>query len=334
MNESFRETESSANSSFSKVESLLLQGPNKLDPWVITPYHWPDLDGVACAVALEELLVQAGYRQVKAMIWQTPQIEASWVIKELGLSIPTLSLSGRESVILVDASDPADMPSFVDPTQVKIVIDHRAYHRLECFPDAVAQIEAVGAAATMIGEFFQHQSLLPTVKAATALYAGIASNTANFKAPSTTHRDLSVAHWLLGIVADGETFVQRMFLAKSDFTNLSMKEVIDRDLSSKALDVHGTPVAVAQLEVVGAEDLIRGRLEEMLISLHELKESRKAERIFLLVIDLNEDRTFFVFPDTKDRELLTPVLNLSDEGGFFAVDQTVTRKELMAKLTE
>jgi manganese-dependent inorganic pyrophosphatase len=243
-------------------------------------------------------------------------------------------LAGSENIILVDASDPVDMPSFVDPNQVKVIIDHRAYHRMECFPNAVAQIEAVGAAATMIGEFFQHQSLLPSVKAATALYAGIASNTANFRAASTTKRDLSIARWLLDIAPDGGTFIQRMFLAKSDFANLSMKEVIDRDLSSKPLNVHGTPVAAAQLEVVGAERLIRARLEEVLTSLLELKESRQAERIFLLVTDLNEDRTFFVFPNTKDCELLTPILSLSDQGGFFAVDRTVSRKELMAKLME
>jgi inorganic pyrophosphatase/exopolyphosphatase len=123
-----------------------------------------------------------------------------------------------------------------------------------------------------------------------------------------------------------------MFLAKSDFTGLDMKTVIDRDLASKAQNVCGIPTAIAQLEVVGAEALIRGRFEEIVDSLIELKVSRNAERIFLLAMDLNAGTTWFIFPDATDSELLKPIFNLSDKGGFFMADQIVTRKELLAKL--
>jgi inorganic pyrophosphatase/exopolyphosphatase len=163
MKESSLKSEGQTNLSLSKVENLFLKGSNKLDPWVITPYHWPDIDGIASAIALEEFLVQVGYSHVQAMIWQAPQIEAGWVIKELGLSIPDLTLSGNENIILVDASDPADIPSFVNPAQIKVVIDHREYHELECFPSAIRQIETVGAAATLFSEFFRNQSLVPSV---------------------------------------------------------------------------------------------------------------------------------------------------------------------------
>jgi manganese-dependent inorganic pyrophosphatase len=316
----------------SSVERLLLTGSAKSQRWVVTPYHWPDLDGIACAIALEEFLRRLGYRNVTAMIWETPQIEAGWALNELGISIPPLRLSGDESIILVDASDAADVPSFVNLAQIQAIVDHRQFARLEDFPGSVAHIELVGAAATLITEYFQHQGFIPSLTSATALYAGIASNTMNFKATSTTSRDVAAARWLLETAVGAETFVRRMFIAKSDFAALDMLTVIGRDLASKARHMCGNATAIAQLEVIGAEAILRTRLDEILNALADLKAARQADRIILLTMDLDQGTTYFVCPDRQDLELLTPVLDLTDRGGFFGVDYLITRKELAARL--
>src|SRR5690606_38334274 len=125
---------------------------NKKLPVVITPYHWPDLDGIACAYALTHLLKESGYQNVRPMIAQIPQEEALWVMNRYSIDFERIEkwISERrrdEQVILVDTSVPKDLSHGFPLDQVRAVIDHRSYGNLREFPSPCSWIEPVGSAA-------------------------------------------------------------------------------------------------------------------------------------------------------------------------------------------
>lgn len=303
--------------------------------YIVTPYHWPDTDGVSSAIGVAEYLQKAKGIAAQPMISQTPQKETIWVMNELGISLPQIEqIPHGTGVIIVDTSDPEDLPSIVDPTTVVAVIDHRAYHRAEAFPHATVQIEPVGAAATLVTEKFHRQLLVPSSDALKLLYAGIASNTINFNASSTTSRDRAMAQWLQdqGDRISMDIFVQGMFEAKSDFEGESIKKPIEDDLSSRLQEIAGVPSAVAQLEILEVAKLFRQRGEELYEALRQIQQERGAGRIFLSAIDINEGRNYFLFPDESDLGLVASVANLSREEDFIVSDKVITRKELIAAL--
>jgi nanoRNase/pAp phosphatase (c-di-AMP/oligoRNAs hydrolase) len=84
---------------------------------LITSYVNPDLDGTACAVAMEELLRSQG-QEAQAVIFGTPSLEARWLLETCDiLSPPDGSdlLRGEVSVMLVDVSDPNEINEVFDP---------------------------------------------------------------------------------------------------------------------------------------------------------------------------------------------------------------------------
>ncbi|BAY50634.1 putative manganese-dependent inorganic pyrophosphatase (plasmid) [Scytonema sp. HK-05] len=331
-------TESFAISKADVVEQYLLKA-NKEIPIVISPYHWPDLDGIACAYAMEEVMKLWGFSSVRAMIAEEPQREAIWAMNQLGISLPQISLEGYEDIILVDTSDPLDIPSFIQPHQVKAILDHRSYHTADSFPNAVAQIEQVGAAATLVAEVYLRHIPSPSREAVFLLCAAIASNTANFKSSGTTARDIMAANRLQELSSfdalEIEKFVADMLLAKSDFSNVPMIKPLGDDLSSSLQTIAGVPTAVAQLEIVCVQHLLLSRGDEIKETLHTLKTQRGAESIWLIAIDLNEGKTFFVFLSDHDKVLVGKVIPFQDNGFVNTIlDCIMTRKEVIHKLKE
>ncbi len=322
-----------------KVDPLNYLSVN--DAVVVTPYHWPDTDGVACAISVAEYLTRLKNITANAMISQTPQLETQWVMQKLEISLPQIDqLTNNVKLVLVDVSDPDDLPKSIIRESVVAIIDHRTYNRAAEFPNAKVQIEDVGAASTLVAERYSSSSLLPTVTSSILLYAGIASNTANFSTRSVTERDKKIAEWLKGVgeniytLGQGymDKFVLEMFKAKSDFQGIPLKELIGDDLSSRLQNIVGVPTAVAQLEIIGVRSLFRKRGTEIIEALKVLQVERGAGRIFMSAIDLVEKRNIFLFIRSSDIDIVNKAIDIKFDGEFYVSERVITRKELIAVL--
>src|SRR5579863_879304 len=135
---------------------------------VVLPRTYPDLDGVACAIAYAELL---GRKGTPAQAWFPTEgdTEAEFALKRSGGF--TLAESGAfrpdTRFVLVDACDLDGFPAEVPTLQVVEVIDHRQHvDPRQFFPNAVIRIESVGAAATIIAEDFRAAQCIPTASSA------------------------------------------------------------------------------------------------------------------------------------------------------------------------
>lgn len=315
-----------------KVIKYLFDQKNITVPTLITPYHWPDIDGIASMYSLEHLLRKVGYKNVRGMISQTPQKEAAWLMDRFNLSYPQIETTSLDQVILVDVSDHRDLPPSLPLNQVKVVIDHRLYTDLSCMPNATSWIEPVGSAATLIFSLYQQKGVLPDPQTALLLYAAIMSNTIRCRTRNTTPKDMQAAEILRNIGKPDAHFINEMFEAKSDLNGIPLLPHLDDDLSSKLQLINGERTAVAQLEIIGVEKLIHTRYDELALAMQILKERRGAEKIFLVGVDLIEGRTYFLFSDNKLKELVNKHFKLIKKNGYYVSEQTLTRKDVIYTL--
>lgn len=304
-----------------------------MKPILITAYVSPDLDGVAGIIAYSEFLNKTGRSAVAGLIGQAHD-EAKYVLKRFHIPSP-LSItdtSDYEQVILVDASELSGLAGKIAPEKVIEIIDHRKVNEADKFPNAKAQIELVGAAATLIAEKFKQNDIAISQEAAILLYSAIISNTFNFKATLTTDRDREAAAWLNRIAGLDESFWKELFTAKSDLSGPKLAERMDADFAWFTLG--GRKLGIAQIEIIGARKLVSERETEIVRTLSSLKEKMGLDFIFQNTVELEELKNFFVTGDDATQKLLEKVLDVRFSGQTAERKQLIMRKQIVPLLKE
>ncbi|EKD32738.1 MAG: hypothetical protein ACD_76C00156G0005 [uncultured bacterium] len=295
---------------------------------LVTSYVNPDLDGVAGMVAYAEFLQKTGKNAIAGM-FDDPQEEAKYVLKRFCFEYPQAltNTDNFDKIILVDASELSVLQEKISPDRVIEIIDHRLTHEVDKFPNAKVQIELVGAAATLIAEKFMENRIEISVKSATLLYSAIISNTVNFKAGVCTNRDKVAASWLNQFAKLSENFWKELFIAKSDFTGSSLFERIDSDLAIKELG--NKKIGIAQLEIIGVQNLIDDRGGEIIQVLEQIKAAENLDLVFINAIELEAGKNYFVATDAQTKKLLEKVLNIKFSGAVAERPGVLMRKEIL-----
>lgn len=299
-----------------------------MKPILVTCYVNPDLDGLAGAVAYAEFLQKKNQTAVAGIIgW--PHEEARYILDRFGLDYPDLieSAAGFDEVVLVDASDLNGLDGKIPPDKVIEIIDHRQVHEAEKFPNAKAQIELVGAAATLVAEKFMHNGVAISRPAATLLYGAIISNTLNFKAGVTTERDKVAALWLNRTAALPADFWEELFQAKSDLSGPKLAKRIESDLAQFVWD--GVKAGIAQIEMIGAEMLVEERLDEIVAILDKMQLEIGFDVFFLNLLELKDDKTILVASDLRTQDALSQALGAQFVGAVARLPRLIMRKQII-----
>lgn len=298
---------------------------------ITTTYDSPDLDGYGCALAYAELL-NSQEKNAEAHIWSTPHIEVQWMLKTFNITPAAGPVTDTKAeVILLDASEPGDLPEGLSPNQVIEIIDHRKVHGANKFKNAKSQIELVGAAATLVAERFQEADIKPSKESALLLYGGILSNTQNFTAIATD-RDKKMAQWLKKLSGAQDDLPRQMFLAKSDLSGKRLRETLLGD--KKIFKFGNNIVGIAQLEIIGADGLINSRIEEVERVLREIHDENLTDYTFAHIKDLDTSISNFICLDDKTQELLNDVPDTSWNDRMGTSNTFTLRKQIAAWIEE
>ncbi len=293
---------------------------------LVTSYTGPDLDGFACAFAYAEFLNATGIKSVYGFM-EIPHVEALYLVKkyEVPFVFDSVDPTLFDKIIMVDASDVTGIDQRINLEKVIEVIDHRKVNDQGAFKNAKIQIELVGSAATLIAEKFINQNISITKQSAALLYGAIISNTLNFKANVTTDRDKMAAVWLKNIFNPASDFVNEMFRAKSNIDLLNLKDRLEGDFAQADL---GKKVGIAQLEITNAELFLQKFTANVVTELLSLKERNNLDYIFLSVLDLDNEKNYFISPDGSSEEFLRQILNLDFVDHCAQRDGFIMRKEI------
>lgn len=304
-----------------------------MKPKLITCYVDPDLDGVAGAIAYGEFLQKTG-KDVFVGIIGKPHDEAKYILNRFGFKYPNIikNADDFDEVVLVDASDLNGLEGKISAEKVVEIIDHRKIHEADKFPSAKAQIEFVGAAATLVAEKFMKNNIPISMESATLLLGAIISNTLNFKGTGTTNRDIEAATWLNQVAKLPENFHKDLFMAKSDLSGDKLTERIDGDFAWFVLG--GKKIGVAQVEMIGVKKLIDNRSDEIVQALEKIKKEMNLDYIFQNTIELEDCKNYFVTNDDEAKIILEKVLNVKFNGIYAERDNLIMRKQIMPLLKE
>jgi len=145
---------------------------------LVISYVNPDLDGASCTVARAELLAKEGVVADMGLLGE-PLAEVLFMFSYLGLKMPEIfpDARGYENIYLMDVSELHMLEGRVPAEKVVEIVDHRKVNDLAKFPNAKAQVELVGAAATLVAERFKKAGFAPSKSTAALLYGAIVSNT-------------------------------------------------------------------------------------------------------------------------------------------------------------
>lgn len=302
-----------------------------MKPILVTCYVNPDLDGFAGAVAYSEFLQKTG-KNAQAGIIGEAHDEVKYILKRFGFAPPLqiLNADNFDKVILVDASDLNGLEGKIDATKVVEIIDHRKIHEADKFPNAKAQIEFVGAAATLVAEKFMEGKIEISKESATLVLGAIISNTLNFKGSVTTERDKKVATWLNKTAQLPDNFWKDLFMAKSDLDGEKLAKRIEGDFADFVFG--DKKVGIAQVEIIGAEKLVLERGGEIVQILEKIKKEMSLDYIFQNTIELEEAKNFFITQDIETQKLLEKVLNVKFVDFVAEKPNLIMRKQIVPLL--
>jgi inorganic pyrophosphatase/exopolyphosphatase len=166
-----------------------------------------------------------------------------------------------------------------------------------------------------------------SAESAILVYSAIISNTLNFKGGVTTERDRAAASWLEQFITVPANYWRELFLAKSDLSRSKLAERIEGDFAW--LIIGDKRVGIAQLEIIGAAELIANREAEMIMALTKLKTDLQLDYIFQNTIELEQQQNYIVASDQSTRQLLEKVLDVSFQGNLAIRDQLIMRKQII-----
>lgn len=295
---------------------------------LVTCYVDPDLDGTAGAVAYAEYLTKNG-SDASAGIMGEMHDEAKYIFKRFNFSFPIAVKNdvGYDSVVLADASDMKGLEGNIDPNKVVEIIDHRKVNEAHLFPNAKVQIEMVGAAATLVAEKFYNSKTEISKMSATLLYGAVVSNTLNFKATLTTERDVQMAKWLKEQAGLDDNFWKELFVAKSDLSGGKLKTRMEGEFAN--FEISGKRFGIVQVEIVNVEELVSGRLSEILENLKNIRLSNRLDFIFQTTIDLENGRNVFTTEDIEAQDILKSVLGVKFENNIAVREGLIMRKQIV-----
>ena len=295
----------------------------------------PDTDCTLSAIIL------ADYLNKKWIYSATPYIQ--WKLNKeteylLDLfSVETLKIAtsfpSGTIVALVDHNEEFQTLDNISELEIEYVVDHHKLHFSTSTPVNV-RMEKLCSTSSVLYKMYKEGWYEINQKIWKMMLAWILSDSLLFKSATTTKEDINIAEELKEVtwINDFEAFAMPMFDAKSDLWDISTEDLIKYDY--KEFVLNWTKAGIWTLETTNPGYAL-GRKEEILKSMHDIKEKDGLNFILLSVVDIIwEQNTSFVL-DWKDTKIIEEVFWEKVEDNLVNLKRRLSRKkQIVPDLTE
>ena len=286
-----------------------------------------DTDATMAAIALADLLTKTKQGKAAAKIADPPNRETLHVMKTLGIKKPgSFKAEKNEAVFLVDFNEESQSPIPFSDTQIEGLVDH---HKLNInfskeYP-IMFRVEPVGSSSTIVAKMHFDYGVRPEKKIASALVAGIVSDTLKFTSPITTDEDKKIGKKLAKIAGINiDKLADGMFKAKSDLRGMSGKDIITMDYKEFVFGNRKTGIGV--LETVNAEAPLKME-KEIRNALAAYKKERGLDLIFFGSVDIIKQITTLLLLGKEEEETAKLVFAKNISAGKMELPGVVSRKK-------
>ncbi|MCF6272097.1 MAG: manganese-dependent inorganic pyrophosphatase [Rhodobacteraceae bacterium] len=289
----------------------------------------PDTDATASALIWAWYLNEIKQKPATAYVLGAPNTEAAFVLKRWGFEAPEIltSIEAGEKVVIVDTNNPAELFPNISDADIRQVIDHHALAGgLSTKGPINITIRPVASTATVMMAILPSKAIDAMPDAIKGLVLScILSDTLEFRSPTTTPRDVSLAHRLakeLGItIAD---YAAEMFTAKSDISHFSDAELLRLD--SKIFEVDGKKFRVSVLETT-APKIVMDRKASLMASMADVAAEDGVDQVLLFVVDILDESSTLLIPNDTVKTIAEKSFNVKASDDTVLLPGVVSRKK-------
>lgn len=288
---------------------------------IVVSYVNPDLDGIACAIAISALEASSW----KSRLLGNLDSETIVVLDYLQLPTPGTVRDWAEvrSIWLVDTHHVRQLPTDLPRERVIHITDHHPRGDSEDFPNAVIQNELVGAAATLVAEKYFNRGIAIPAAISTLLQAAIVSNTLGFGAAATSDRDHRAFDRLSSANPLPATLTARMQEARRGILMLSTYAIVEKDC--KLFETSHGLLAISQVETPGALELLAR--DDLRAALRQLGTAKSAAAVLLNLVDTQANASAVVASSSELLGLLADKIGAEvDSQNVLRVGRLLQRK--------
>lgn len=180
----------------------------------------------------------------------------------------------NKNIIMVDHNEFSQSVNGIEKANLLEVIDHHRIHNFSTLSPIAFRNEIIGSTASIITSMFLERHVDIPENLAGLLLGAIISDGLNFQSPTTTKKDVELAHDLAEISKeDVDALAYKMFSITMNLPkNMSKVELLQRiEADMKTFDMNGSKVMISQVFILdlssirNIKDTIQEILEEMVI---------------------------------------------------------------------
>jgi len=289
----------------------------------------PDTDTVCCAI------IWAWYLSVHTTTKATPYAlgtlnkETSFVLNRWEVAHPAVleCVSAGDDVVIVDTNNPQELFENINETNIHTIIDHhKLVGGLQSGAPLTMTIRPLASTATVIHDLLGPVADTLPKDIAGLLLSCILSDTLEFRSPTTTPHDKSVAEKLatsLGI--DIAAYAQEMFAAKSDMSDYTDIGLIHLD--SKKFQVGDKNIRISSLETTTPEAVLI-RKDGLIAAMKEVVDKETdIDDVLLFVIDILKEEATVITYSELTKKIIATSFEVSVEGDTVVLPGVVSRKK-------
>lgn len=288
----------------------------------VLSYINPDTDGIACSIAMANLLSLEGEKWIPGAFGAIGE-ETLFVLKSLGISIPEVKIDLKKAIkiVLVDTHHKAQLPKDFPYDKVVAIFDHHPNGNDDLFPSANITNRKIGAAASIVAELYLKRDII-NVPMLRLLAFAILSNTLNFSAPSSTEFDHNIFEWICRIAPIEPEIVDRMFEQRSLVLKKDLYTALCTDF--KIFDTKSGRVGISQLEVYDLEKLID--ISGCIDALQRIASENNIGLCLFNGVDIKSRRSVVVAANNQTQELVKSLFDLDGCRKFQVFNRILLRK--------
>jgi manganese-dependent inorganic pyrophosphatase len=256
----------------------------------------PDTDSTGSPVIWAWYLSEVQGEAAEAVLLGEPNTEAAFVLKRWDVPKPRIidGVAAGQPVVIVDTNNPAELPAGINEADIRAIIDHhKLVGGLETKGPIDITVRPLACTATILHDLMGDDTAKMPDPVRAVMLSCILSDTLEFRSPTTTPHDRTVAETLarqLGISIPD--YAAELFAAKSDVSAFSDAELLRMD--SKEYTVAGKELRVSVLETTSPSTVL-SRKDSLMAAMTGVAKEDGADQVLLFVVDiLNEEATLLV----------------------------------------
>ena len=233
----------------------------------------------------------------------------------------------NKKIILVDHNEFSQSVKNIDKAQILEVVDH---HRINDFATSQPisfRNEIIGSCAAIIATIFKENQIEIPKNLAGLLLGAILSDTLIFQSPTTTKKDIEVAHRLAQTAGlDIDVFAKEMFSKSASSEKQTIYEMLIQDI--KYFDLNGTKTMISQIIVPSIESIAK-RESEIYHDMEILNNQKELDLLVVCFTSVIENGSVFYIVGDGANKVIDVFQNGKIQKGVFS-----RKKQMVPMLME